>query len=181
MRQCEQMPGMNVLEHGESVHSYYLDLISHLDRGTPLKYEWKLPEWINEPALAEKTTSLETARMYHHYHDCGKPMCLVIDSEGKRYFPEHARYSEELWRSSGGPENIARLIGMDMDIHLLKDEGIAEFVTRDECATLLLTGLAEIHSNASMFGGIESTSFKIKLKHIDRRGKKVAAYLGAIT
>ncbi|MNC77597.1 hypothetical protein D3C75_1295840 [compost metagenome] len=64
-----------------------------------------------------------------------------------------------------------------MDIHLLKDEGIAEFAKRQEAATLLLTGLAEVHSNARMFGGLDSTSFKIKWKHIDKRGKKIVALL----
>ena len=62
---------------------------------------------------------------------------------------------------------------MDMDIHLLKADGIEEFASRPEAATLLLTSLAEIHSNAAMFGGIDSTSFKIKWKHINKRGKKI--------
>jgi hypothetical protein len=38
---------------------------------------------------------------------------------------------------------------------------------------LLLTGLCELHSNAQMFGGIDSTSFKIKFKQLERLGKKV--------
>jgi hypothetical protein len=37
----------------------------------------------------------------------------------------------------------------------------------------LLTSLCELHSNASMFGGIESTSFKIKYKQLDKRGNQV--------
>jgi hypothetical protein len=39
--------------------------------------------------------------------------------------------------------------------------------------TLLVTSLCELHSNASMFGGIESTSFKIKYKQLDKRGNQV--------
>lgn len=39
--------------------------------------------------------------------------------------------------------------------------------------TLLITGLSEIHSNAKMFGGTDSTSFKIKLKSITQRGKQI--------
>jgi len=62
---------------------------------------------------------------------------------------------------------------MDMDVHLLKDAGVDGFSSRPEAATLLLTALAEIHSNAEMFGGIESTSFKIKWKQLNRRGKKI--------
>jgi len=30
-----------------------------------------------------------------------------------------------------------------------------------------------VHANASMFGGIESTSFKIKFKQISKRGKQI--------
>jgi hypothetical protein len=61
-----------------------------------------------------------------------------------------------------------------MDIHLLKAEGLAAFCERPEAASLLLTGLCEVHANGSMFGGIDSTSFKMKWKHIDRRGKQIA-------
>lgn len=43
--------------------------------------------------------------------------------------------------------------------------------------SLLITGLSEIHANASMFGGIESTSFKIKYKQIDSRGKAILKQL----
>jgi hypothetical protein len=71
----------------------------------------------------------------------------------------------------------ARLMGMDMDIHLLKGDDIEAFAARKEAAALLLAGLSEIHANAQMFGGIESTSFKMKWKHIDRRGKQIAKIL----
>lgn len=38
---------------------------------------------------------------------------------------------------------------------------------------LLITGLCEIHSNAVMFGGIDSQSFKIKHKKLNRLGKNI--------
>jgi hypothetical protein len=38
---------------------------------------------------------------------------------------------------------------------------------------LLLTGLAEVHANAKMFGGLESTSFKIKFSQIEKRGNAI--------
>jgi hypothetical protein len=44
-----------------------------------------------------------------------------------------------------------------------------------EAATLWVAGWAEIHANAAMFGGFESTSFKIKRKHLLSRGKALAA------
>ena len=68
-------------------------------------------------------------------------------------------------------------MGMDMDIHLLKGDGVPEFAIRPEAATLLLTGLAEVHANAAMFGGIESTSFKMKFKHLKRRGNAISRHL----
>jgi len=66
---------------------------------------------------------------------------------------------------------------MDMDIHTIKADGVEEFASRPEAISLLLTGLSEVHSNASMFGGIESTSFKIKFKQLEKRGKKILALL----
>ena len=66
---------------------------------------------------------------------------------------------------------------MDMDIHTLKSKNIQEFTGRSEAVPLLITGLCEVHANASMFGGIESTLFKIKWKQISRRGKKILSIL----
>lgn len=60
-----------------------------------------------------------------------------------------------------------------MDIHTLKSEGVDEFCKNPYALTLLLTGLAEIHSNAAMFGGMDSTSFKIKWKCLNQRGKQI--------
>lgn len=39
---------------------------------------------------------------------------------------------------------------------------------------LLLSSLSEVHSNCLMFGGIDSTSFKIKLKKVDQRCKLIS-------
>ena len=116
---------------------------------------------------------INIVKKYQIYHDCGKPYCLVIDDLGKRHFPEHAKVSESIWIQLFGKSTISNLIGMDMDIHLLKSDQTEEFLNRPEAATLLLTGLAEIHSNAIMFGGIDSTSFKIKWKKINKIGKKL--------
>lgn len=42
-----------------------------------------------------------------------------------------------------------------MDVHLLKADGVESFSKNPYALTLLLTGLAEIHSNANMFGGLQ--------------------------
>ena len=66
-----------------------------------------------------------------------------------------------------------------MDMHTLSAAGIDNFcyLRRKEAISLLISALAEIHSNAQMFGGIESDSFKIKWKHIDRRGNAICKKL----
>ena len=177
MRSCEQTPGQNVLQHGESVARYYADIHAHLTKGTELKYDWRMPSWLEDEAsrdvLVSRLLPFDIAQTYQVYHDCGKPYCLTVDEDGRRHFPNHAACSEAAWRTLFGEDQVSRLIGMDMDIHLLKAKGCPEFAEREGSATLLLTGLAEIHSNAAMFGGRDSTSFKMKWKQIDRRGRAI--------
>jgi hypothetical protein len=38
---------------------------------------------------------------------------------------------------------------------------------------LLLSALSEVHANSILFGGTDSTSFKIKLKKVDQRCKLI--------
>jgi hypothetical protein len=60
-----------------------------------------------------------------------------------------------------------------MVIHTIKTEEIEKFSQDPLAVSLLITGFSEIHANASIFGGIDSTSFKIKWKQIDKKGKKI--------
>jgi len=175
MRETEQMPGLSVLDHGLLVADHFRDLADHVRTGAPLRFAWKLPDWVRDPRLWARLPADETLERYQTFHDCGKPSCLVLGEDGRRHFPDHARVSKEVWLSLGECPEVAELIGMDMDVHLLKDEGVAEFAARPQAAALVLTGLAEIHANAGLFGGIESTSFRIKYKQIDRRGKAILA------
>jgi len=64
-----------------------------------------------------------------------------------------------------------------MLIHTIKANDLDEFVQHPEAITLLISGLAETHSNAKMFGGIDSTSFKIKWNQINKRGKAICQKL----
>lgn len=177
MLSCEQTSGMNMMQHGASVYQFFMDLQEHVLNGKPLSLEWKLPEWSHDRTLWGGLLNAAAIQEYQIFHDCGKPFCRFVDEEGKQHFPNHAHISKEVWTEIGGDATVANLIGMDMDIHLLKDDGIAEFAARPEAATLLLTGLAEIHSNAKMFGGLDSPSFKAKWKQINRRGKKIVQRL----
>lgn len=183
MLTCFQFEDMNVLEHGLSIHEWFCDLYDHLIHGKPLTKEWRLPGWIYDPAIPGLLLDFDILKTYQIYHDCGKPLCRTVDENGKQHFPNHAQISKERWLECAAQPHssetlqIAELIGMDMDIHLLKSAGIEEFANRKEAISLLLTGLCEIHSNARMFGGIESTGFKIKWKHLDKMGKRILSML----
>lgn len=175
MMNTEQMTGLSVFEHGVSVNKKFIELYDYLYNGKELISEWKLPNWIeeNKELIKEKLLPLDIINEYQIYHDCGKPYCLEIDDNGKQHFKDHANKSYEIWNEIGGNKQVGELIKMDMDIHLLKDTGVEEFSAKTESITLLITGLCEVHANADMFGGIESTSFKIKMKQISKRGNAI--------
>lgn len=69
MRGCEQTPGMTILQHGEMVRDYYRDLVDHLRSARPLRFEWRLPEWIRDPALLDHLPDDVTMAEYHVFHD----------------------------------------------------------------------------------------------------------------
>jgi hypothetical protein len=180
MRSCYQSAGQDMLEHGEAVIREFAVLRAYLEGYAPLPDSWRLPSWLTEHAgqqLLSRLPDDEILALYHRYHDCGKPRCRTVDDEGRQHFPDHAKVSKDVWLEHGGDAAVAELIAMDMDAHCLKAEGVAEFARRPQAAALLLTALAEIHANSAMFGGIESTSFKIKLKHIERRGKSILQHI----
>jgi hypothetical protein len=175
MKKSEQTKGQSVLQHGISVKNYTFDIINHLRYGTPLKYEWVLPDWLyqNKDLILSNLPSDKTLKYYTILHDCGKPYCLQIDEDGRRHFPDHANVSYNVFSELFDDKVAADLIKHDMDIHLLKSDGVEEFCKNPYSLTLLLVGLSEIHSNSKMFGGLDSTSFKIKLKNINQRGKQI--------
>jgi len=184
MSACEQTKGMTVLEHGELVYKYYNDLMRHLRDDYLLELGWLLPEWIyrHKDLILSKVYDDDIMKAYQIYHDCGKPYCRTVDIEGKQHFPDHAAKSFEVWDHIFGRVEdpiVGTMIRQDMDIHCLKGEGVDEFASRPQAVSLMLTGLSEVHANASMFGGMESTSFKIKWKQIDKRGRQVLNKMGA--
>lgn len=168
----------SVYEHGESVRDHVTDLVEHLRQGTPLKYEWRLPDWILYPALIEKLFDLKTLQIYALFHDCGKPDCKEVDAEGKVHFPNHAEVSANVFANTfSNVLWVENLIRMDMIVHTMKAEDVPEFAKRPEAVSLLVTALAEVHANAELFGGVESTSFKIKWKQVNRRGAAIIKHL----
>jgi len=180
MMSCPQFEGMNVYEHGVDVHARFTDLYLHLTQGTPLQLEWRLPEWINDPKIVKNLLPFEVLKMYQIYHDCGKPFCRVVDADGRQHFPNHAEVSYQTWMQyaeTPEDEQIGKLIRMDMDVHTVKGDAINEFIQRPEAASLLLTGIAEVHSNAAWRGQLNSDQFKIKMKQLDKIGKRLVATL----
>ena len=116
-----------------------------------------------------------TMRLYQTYHDCGKHLCRTADEARCQHFEGHAAASAAAWRAACGDKDprgdIAWLIERDMLLHTGSSEECAQLQGHRLAPALIFTALAELHANARMFGGAQSTSAKIKLKlkHIKRR------------
>lgn len=121
----------------------------------------------------------KTIKHYTTWHNCSKGYMKVVDENSKSHYPNHAEASANLWLSLF-PDHVneARLMLHDMDFHTLKVEQILEQeLSIEDLCTLMVVALAELHSNASLFGGIESESFKIKFKKLEKIGMKVCKKL----
>lgn len=166
MADCFQFEGINMIQHGEMVHDWYNDLLGDS------KYEWdfgKVADLVGQLKL--KAANPVDVKDYHIYHDCGKPLCRTVDEDGKQHFPNHAQASYETWLSVGGNENTAWMILHDMDFHMLKGDDLKQMLSDPRAPTMLMTAWSELHANAQMFGGISSTSFKIKRKQLEKATK----------
>lgn len=172
---CFQSAGQNMLEHGEAVRARFDELVIVLAAGG-VPAGWRMPSWLTPDTahqLLARLPDAQTLAHYQRYHDCAKHLCRVVGEDGRQQFPGHAQHSAGAWRAHGGGEAVAQLIAQDMDVHCMTADAVPEFATRSTAAALLLTALAELHANAELFGGLESASFKSKLKHLDRRGRAV--------
>lgn len=184
MGACAQAPGQNVLEHGASVREHYRALLDHLEGRVDLGGcgNWKLPTWLEEygPQLLAAQAPYPLVDRYLSIHDCGKPAVLVVDVDGRRHFPDHSASSVRTYRRAykeHASDQVADMIANDLRIHTLKADGVAEFAALPDAATHLLAGLAELTSNAAMFGGVDSTGFKIKFKALTSRGNAICRLL----
>lgn len=180
MMDCEQTKGQDVLQHGRSVREHYFAIVDHLMGKVDLgeTTNWRVPAWLDAYSDAI-LTSLPPRYVMDRYltlHDCGKPAVRETDDDGRVHFPNHAESSQKVYREVFGEEadaTVEYLIAHDMDVHLLKAAGVEEFAKSPTAVGQLLAAFAEVTSNAAMFGGIDSTSFKIKYKQIDQRGKAI--------
>ena len=174
MATCEQSQGQTILQHGQSVAAMYKAMYgSNRSIILPQIIEDNLDLLLDQTCTADETGFED----YHVFHDCGKPDCLTIDADGKRHFPHHAMASARAWLVAGGDSYIGRLIEHDMDMHLMKPADVPAYRHMDIAAILLLTAWAELHSNATMFGGTESISYKIKAKSLIKLSRAIITRL----
>ena len=169
MKSCEQAKGLSIYQHGLDVANRYRDFHTNLQMyGVEGHYKWDIPDasYLQLRVIAKHALSPKIARIYHIFHDCGKPSCLTIDSDGRRHFPDHAKHSTEIYKQLF-PEDTQTidLISKDMLCHTLKSTDAADFAKDPQASTLILTAWSELHANAeALFGGFNTDSFKIKRK-----------------
>lgn len=174
MQQHFQTDNESIYAHGLAVWNYTEKLISGNIS------DMRIPRWYHDykERILKTLPSSDAIRNYCIFHDLGKAFCLEIDENGKRHFPNHEIISEEKWLelSEDIPDKalIAKLIRYDMLFHKEKPEDILALKLSPQIiCTLLLSALAAIHANADSFGGQNSDSYKIKLKNLDKRAKKI--------
>jgi hypothetical protein len=171
MKATKQAKNQNMIQHGLSVWSYTYKLLQGNTEG------FRLPQWWDDykDEIFKNLHDFKTIKHYNIWHDIGKPFCKFIDKDGKQHFPNHAVKSKEIWDEYfPNRRDISKLIAHDMDFHTLTfDAMLEQDLSIQDIATLMITALAELHSNANMFGGIESDSFKIKFKKFEKLGKKI--------
>lgn len=177
---CMQNSTQSVLEHCRTVRDRSIALYDYLETGDMTFVSgFKLPKWLERYRyqIYSNLAPDHLMMLYTEMHDCGKPYCKNVDESGKQHFPNHAKVSQIIWKNISDNDRIGQMILHDMDFHILKPENVPEFCKTPDCVTLMVVALAEIHANAEMFGGIDSTGFKIKFAQIERRGKRVCESL----
>lgn len=170
MKECQQAPNLNMLQHGQLVHEEYKKLMTALSnediecKELQQLYE-RIGKMLPPPVVLEK---------YHVYHDCGKHICLTIIEDGKRQFPNHAGVSAKQFATIFPDDGFSKqLIAMDMNFHIHKGDDLFLTCQHPLAPILYFTAWAEINANASMFGGKESESYKIKRSRLIQAGKKL--------
>jgi CRISPR/Cas system-associated endonuclease Cas3-HD len=113
---------------------------------------------------------------YLVYHDCGKHISQYIDENGRRHFPNHAYHSSIIYNKYFDNSIAEDLILKDLNFHTFSSNEFENWIANESInniSSLFLSALAEILANSTMFGGIESTSFKIKRKKLIQFSKKL--------
>lgn len=160
-----------MLEHGQAVHDAYKILLdAGLDEIDKNLWQWLISNQYDQ-AIMEN---------YHIYHDCGKPACRIVDAQERQHFPEHAKHSYYLHKEIFDCPAASEMIRQDMHFHELKSDALVawlKLLDDKTMASLFLTALAEVKANSMMFGGEDSTSYKIKKKHLLKAAKKIQSQI----
>lgn len=182
MKNTYQFKDINMLQHGEMVFNEYEKLLSAIKNKNEeyfktigFSLDWEFIE-----KLSNLQYDLETMKSYQIYHDCGKHISKTMDENGKIHYPNHALHSSQLYGEYFDNEVAKDLILKDLNFHTFKCEQLLEWIKIENhktLASLYLTAWSEILANSSMFGGIESDSFKIKRKRLIQSGKKLKEIL----
>jgi hypothetical protein len=201
MKRCEQFEGMSVLDHGRDVFARYLDLI-----GPEPKLRWRMPDWVPPlRPLQLPLETMRLYLTYHdcgkpycraedadgrhfpghaqashdtwmrHARECEHKTVPITTWNGKGDLIEETECADDC--PCVADEQVGDLILMDMDAHTAKGDAIGEFIKRPEAPSLVLAALAEIHSNASWLRQLDSDTFKIKWKQVDKLGRRLVASL----
>lgn len=191
MKATPQGETQNAWTHGQSTAQWFRFLRVCLNGQRPARYpetSWplKTPRWWGE--LAAHLRSFPAAHVLDTYllwHDCGKPLVMTRDEQGRLHYPSHAEASGALWRAlnenSPQTECIASLMEHDMCAHRLTPEDVDTLAAHPHGPALLIAALAQLHANARpLFGGFESDSFKAKFKKFDRKGGALMARWAAL-
>lgn len=168
MSKCFQFENISMLDHGNMIASEFKTLLSELEEG---KYHSNIQQLYS--LTKDKLLSAEQLEQYHIYHDCGKHLCLQIDSEGRRHYPNHAEISAKQYGLIFPEDTTTQfLILHDMHFHSKKADELKDLFDHPLAPSLFFTALAEINANSEMFGGRSSTSYKIKMKRLIQTASK---------
>jgi hypothetical protein len=176
MSLCNQTVNQTVLEHGYSVHNWFNKIINK-------DVDLKIPDWLNLDEIIPHLYPFDIIKTYQIYHDCGKPFCKTVDEQGS-HFKDHAQISSEIYFELTGDQLVSNLIRWDMFLHTCTSLELESQLSNFPKAfwyTLILTALAELHSNAQMFGGIQSDSFKMKWKKWNQRSRQIFKFYESIS
>ena len=171
MLSCQQTTDQNMLEHGWSVRNHTLELLPQYIE----QINWK-PEHGNLNYVLDQ---------YTIWHDMSKHSVKTTDPvTNKCHYFGHAKASAEAYRNMAVGSHtslISALIETDMDLHTIRDVTAIESTLneyrkydlngipiRTFIAIKTLVAFAELDSNAELFGGKESDSYKIKFKRLTK-------------
>lgn len=150
-----------MIDHGMMVNQEFKKLIESLDKKESDPFLQSVYD-----CFKDQIFDMETCTRYQIYHDCGKPFSK--EEKGRKYH-DHEIHSYNQWiKLFPQDKDVAYLMLHDMDFHTGNTE---EIMHTKYAPTLYFTAWAELYANCQMFGGQESTSFKIKKKKLIQQGK----------